>query len=445
MGCEGYAEVGERALRGRVTTLTREERMLETIIVGAGQAGLGMSQHLCRRGVEHVVLERGRVGETWRSQRWDSFALNTPSWMNRLPGDDDGGSPPDGFQLRDAFVDRLERYAEHHRLPVRTGVTVTAVDPLPAGGGFAAHVDGWTDHGLRARTVVVAAGLQNAAAVPSFAAGLPRDAVQLHAGEYRNPAALPPGAVLVVGSGQSGVQIVEDLLDGGRPVYLSTSRVPRLRRRHRGRDILEWLVPAGFFAMRPEQLPDPAMLSARQPTVSGVGRHGRTVSLQGLAGRGAILLGRIRSIAGDRVLLDDTVAANVRFGDESSAEAARQIDAALTARGLPLPPLEDDPADVPHPDPAALHSPPELDLDAAGIGSIVWTTGFAGDLRWLPSGAFDERGAPIHEGGVSPISGLYHLGFPWLVTRGSGLIHGIDEDAAAITEHLTDTLAAAGR
>jgi len=416
--------------------------MEDALVVGAGPAGLAASWHLGRRGVQHVALERGRIGETWRTQRWDSFALNTPTWMSRLPGRGGDPGPSDGFVPRDAWIAHLDDYARRSALPVRTGAEVASLASRPDG-TFAVRLGGASRETLVARCVVVASGAQLVPRIPALAAGLPPGVLQLHTAAYRNAGGLPPGAVLVVGSAQSGGQVAEDLLDAGRTVYLSTSRVARIRRRTRGRDTLEWLVPAGFFDQPVASLADPALQFAAQPITSGVGRFGHTLSLQWLAERGARLLGRLHGVDGGHLQLGDDLGANIEFADEQSAAANRQVAEGIAARGLDaiLPPLEDDPADRPHPAPETVHGPTTLDLERAGIGTVIWATGVAGRFDWLPPSLLDERGTPRHEEGCTPVPGLYVLGLPWLRSRGSGIVYGMDRDAAAITDRVTERLA----
>jgi putative flavoprotein involved in K+ transport len=415
--------------------------MEDAIVVGAGPAGLAASWHLRRRGVSHLVLERGRVGETWRSQRWDSFTLNTPTWMSCLPGGPAPG-PPDGFLPRDAWIAHLDDHARSFELPVLTEAEVTGLEARP-GGTFEVRVGGPEPETIAARCVVVASGAQREPRTPALASDLPDGVAHLHTVAYRNPAQLPAGAVLVVGSAQSGGQIAEDLLAAGRTVHLSTSRVPRVRRRTRGTDTLELLLSVGFFDQPVAALPDPAQQFAPQPITSGVGRFGHTLSLQWLEERGARLLGRLRGIQRGRLLFDDDLGGNIAFADEHSAMVNRQVAAALAARGLgaTLPPLEDDPADRPHPAPESVHAPTELDLERAGIGTVIWATGVEGRFDWLPSGLLDERGWPRHEDGAMALPGLFVLGLPWLRNRGSGVVYGMDRDAAAIVDRLVEHLA----
>ena len=316
------------------------------IVIGAGQAGLAASYHLTQSGIDHVVLERGRIGETWRSQRWDTFVLNTPGWLSHVRPVDhhDGEGRDDGFLSAAAFALRLESFAAEHRAPVRAGVTVTRIEPLGRpGSGFRVSIesaDGPDE--LTGRAVVVATGIQNVPRIPSIAAAFPPWLAQLTAADYRRPSDLPVGAVLVVGGAQSGVQIAEDLLAAGRAVYLCTSRVGRLRRRYRGRDMIARLFDAGFYDMTPAQLPDQAMRSWPIPQTSGVGPLGHTVSLQSLAQQGATLLGRPTEVAGDRMSFDNTVGANVAFGDRISHDLKGLVDDHIRRAGVDLPPVEED-------------------------------------------------------------------------------------------------------
>jgi putative flavoprotein involved in K+ transport len=416
--------------------------MIEAIVIGAGQAGLAASYHMARRGIEHLVLERGRVGETWRSQRWTSFVLNTPNRMSLLPGESGDPATDDEFLLRDAFVAHLQAYADRQQLPIRTGSTVIRVSPTPDG---AFTVTARTDDGpedLRARTTVVASGGQRVPRIPAIARDLPAWVRQLAAADYREPGGLPAGAVLVVGSGQTGVQVVEDLLAAGRTVYLCTSAVGRFPRRYRDRDILDWLSRIGAFDIPIERLPDPSVRLLANPTLSGVGPGGHTVSLQGLAAQGAILLGRPVEASGARLALTPTVGANVAVGDRVSTETKLQIDDWLRAQAAPLPPIgPDDAADRPHPDPLSISSPGELDLESAGVTSVIWTTGFRGDFGYLPGSILDPAGQLVQAHGATTVPGLFCLGLPWMIRRRSGLISGVDGDAAAVVDRLAEHLA----
>jgi putative flavoprotein involved in K+ transport len=385
--------------------------VIDATVVGAGPAGLAASAALAARGVEHVVLEQGRVAATWRSQRWDSFRLNTAGWMNQMLGP----QPRDAYATGQEVVRRLERLAAGS--PVREGVRVARL---------AATGDGWsltTDDGeVRARAVVVASGDQNLPRVPELAHRLPGRVAQLHTADYRSPGQLPGGAVLVVGSAQSGCQIAEDLLGGGRRVILATSPVGRVPFRHRGRDTLEWLVEAGFMDQRPRDLPDPSVMRAAQPIIA----PGRGLSLPALARAGATLAGRPVAVDGDRVAFDGSLAANVAAGDAFAARARAMVDELIGRRGLEAPPAEPDEHDTP----VDLDPPAVLDLRAKEVGAVVWCTGFGGDFSWLDPALVDAVGEPRHADGAAPARGLWYLGLRWLRRRCSSILLGFPGDAA---------------
>jgi putative flavoprotein involved in K+ transport len=384
---------------------------IDCAVVGGGPAGLATSVALTGRGVDHLVLERDRVGATWRDQRWDSFRLNTAGWMNTMLD----GQEHYAYAPRREIVERLERIAAG--CPVREGVRVERL--APAG-------DGWSlatgDGELRARTVVVATGDQNVPRVPALAAQLPGRVAQLHAATYRSPAQLPDGAVLVVGTAQSGCQIAEDLLAGGRRIVLATSPAGRVPFRHRGRDILEWLIEAGFMDQRPQDLPDPAMMKAPMPIIA----PGHGLSLPALARAGATLTGRTVAVDGERVSFDDSAAANVAAGDAFAARARAMADGVISRRGLDAPPAEPDEHDLP----VQLDPPAALDLRADGVGGVVWCTGFTGDFSWLEAALVGPGGLPRHSDGVAPAPGLWYLGLRWMRRRGSSILYGFPGDAA---------------
>ncbi len=408
--------------------------MLEAVIVGAGQAGLGVSRELAVRGVDHVLLERGRVAETWRSQRWASFVLNTPVWMNGLPGSPEAEQDRDAFPTGSEYIEQLERYTRSQGLPVleNHGVVEVAV----RSGVFAVKTPADI---YRARNLIVANGIQNVPRIPSFGDNLTGSVEQLHTADYRSPDALEPGGVLVVGSGQSGCQIAEELLEAGRRVFVATSRVGRLPRRYRGRDSLDWLCAMGFYDRSAESF-DESERSAPIPIVTGV-RGGHTLSLHQLARDGAVLLGHLRDASRTKVSVAADLADNVRFGDEFAAKTRRTIDDYIERQGIDAPPAVDDPVESPEPglgvDPRS-----ELDVHAEGIGTVIWATGFGGDFNWLPSALKDGNGVPAHTNGIGRTAGLYVLGFPWLSRRKSGIVHGIAEDASRIATHLSASRAA---
>ncbi|GAC1695080.1 MAG: NAD(P)/FAD-dependent oxidoreductase [Candidatus Limnocylindrales bacterium] len=401
--------------------------MLDLVIVGAGHAGLAASQVAATAGLEHLVLERGEVGQSWRTQRWDSFTMNTPNAMNPLPGSPYRGSAPEGFESRSAWIGRLDRYVAEQTLPVRTRTTVTSVEQQD--GGFVITTD--QDH-HRARAVIVASGISNAPNVPATAAAMDRRIEAVPTASYRNPGELPPGAVLVVGSAQSGIQIAEDLAEAGRDVFLSTGKVARSPRRLRGRDTLTWLCETGWMDQRVADVPDPAMRRSANPQISGVGPLGHTVSLQGLAARGVTLLGRFESADGSRARFAPDLAQNVAFADIGSKRLREHIDEHIARRGIVAPESDPDPADTPVAEPSSFHAQTEVDLFDRGIRSVIFSTGFSADFSWLRVPALDERGGPRHEDGRSPVAGVWFIGFPWLRARKSGNVWGTYEDAFAI-------------
>jgi putative flavoprotein involved in K+ transport len=416
---------------------------LDTVIVGAGQAGLGVSYFLQQDGRRHVVLERGRIGETWLSQRWDSFKLNTPNFMNALPGLPYDGLEPDGFWSRDEYVRYLRGYVGHWHLPVRTGITVVSVEQAQGREGFivTTKTGGQAEESMTSRSIVIASGMLQTPKVPGVRSRLPHDILQLHTADYQSPTALPPGAVLVVGGAQSGIQIAEELLLSGRTVYLGTSRVGRVPRRYRARDILEWWIDMKFLDVTYASLEDKSISRAPQPQASGIGRYGHTVSLQHLARQGAVVLGRLLDVNAGTVVLGDDAAANVHFADEFSQRQKNNIDAYLTQAGIPRPPLEDDPADAPDTQCACASPLRQLDLSRAKVSTVIWATGFTADFSWIHLPVVDAERKPLHQRGVSPVRGLYFIGFPWLHSRKSGIIYGIQQDAQYVAAAIGGQLA----
>ena len=396
--------------------------LIDCVVVGAGPAGLATSAALAARGVEHVVLERGRVGESWRTQRWDSFRLNTPGWMNKLLGQ----QPPDAYATGVEVVQRLEQLAAD--CPIREGVPVARL--ASASDGYALA----TGQGnIRARTVVVATGDQNLPRIPALAGSFPDRVAHYHTADYRGPDQLPDGAVLVVGSAQSGCQITEDLLAGGRRVVLATSPVGRVPFWHRGRESIDWLVEAGFMDQRPGDLPDPSVIHAAMPILA----PGRGLSLQALARAGATLVGRPVAVDGERVSFDGSAKANVAAGDAFAARMRAMIDQIIRRRGVDAPPAEPDDHDTP----IDLDPPSSLDLRAGQVASVVWCTGFSGDFSWLDPALVDGNGQPRHQDTAATAPGLWYIGLRWLTRRRSSIFHGFPDDAATIADavrtHLT--------
>ena len=404
--------------------------------MGAGHAGLAMSHHLSRLGRASIVLERGRVAERWRSERWDSLMFQFPNWSLRLPGQTYDGDDPDGFASREQVIAFIERYREATEAPVRTGVSVTALRPSSHGDALALDT---TLGPLEADNVVVATGPYQEPIIPAASADLPERVLQLHSSRYRNPDRLPAGAVLVVGSGASGGQIVEDLLAAGRAVYLSVGRHRRFPRRYRGRDMFWWMEQLGALDQTLEERPE-----ARErpnPLVTGVG-GGHEIDLRRYRAGGVVLLGRLRGIAGARVQLADDAEALLAAGDDNVATFTHAVDAYIARSGL------DAPNEPPAPSTRREPVPPiaELDLDSACITAVIWATGFRRAFGWIGLPVLDARGEPIHRRGVTSWPGVYFLGLPWLHTLRSSVLCGVGDDAQHLAQHIASRAAApAGR
>ena len=408
--------------------------MENVVIIGAGQAGLGVSYYLKRSGVGHIVLERSRIGESWRSQRWDSFSFNTPNAMTVMPGCNYTGAEPDGFMSNHAFVNVLETLAEDNELPVFTDTPVISLSPLS--GLYEVRTP---ERMIDARCVVIASGSQNCPKVPALASSLPRDITQIHAAAYRAASSLPTGAVLVVGSGSSGGQIAEDLLEAGRTVFLATSQVPSFPRRYRGRDIITWFNETGRLAERLETLTPSATLMP-QPLLSGA-QGGHTLTLRSLHHRGAILLGRLLSVDRGRLQFDASLADSLAFGDATLAQAKQNIDAYIFSRGLSAPPAEPDPTET-HLTNVRDNDLGErtIDIISAGISIVIWCTGFRTDFGWIHLPIFHMANQPKHLRGVTECKGVYITGLQWLSSRRSGLVAGVQNDAQHIASHIVETL-----
>jgi len=406
---------------------------VDTVVVGAGQAGLAVSYYLRAFGVEHVVLERGRAGESWRSARWDSFTLVTPNWMNRLPGYDVAGGAARQFLPRDAVVSLLDGFA--CGLPVHIGTEVLSVEACARG------YDVVTAGGrMTTRALVVASGGQRRPVIPHLAFALPADIHQSDAGHYRNPGALPPGAVLVVGSGQSGMQIATDLAAAGRKVLLATSRVPRVPRRYRGRDVHEWGVELGLYDQPAEAVTDLAEFRRPHPMLSGA-HGGQTLAYQQLARDGVRLLGRLADVEGYTLRFGPDLPQNARYADEAAEQFRRTVDEYVARAGIAALPPDTDPTE--RPEPAFREAPAALDARKEQISTVLWCTGFGPDTGWLRVPVRRPDGTIEHARGVTAFPGLYVAGHPWLTTRGSGLLYGVAADATRIAQHIA--MAALGR
>ena len=393
--------------------------MSEVVVIGGGQAGLAVSHELSRTGVEHVVLEKGRVGQTWRGM-WDSFCLVTPNWTLQLPGHHYAGADPDGFLPRDAIVGYLEDYAASFRPRLREGVEVTSLER----GASSRFLLRTTIGDLEADRVVLATGAYQRPHRPAGADAFPSNMLVLDAERYSNPRALPPGPVLIVGAGQTGCQLAEEARESGRDVFLAGGRAPWLPRRIGGKDVVQWMVDTGFMEAPPSSLPSPAARLLSNPQASGHGR-GHDLNYRTLRAAGVQLLGHLTRVASGRAQFAPDLAQSVAFGDQRFADFCKLVEQFCVARGVPTPAFE-------VPEPFVADAPDSIPL--AGLGAVILTSGFRPDYsRWVRFPAFDEMGFPIQEDGASQtVPGLYFVGVHFLRKRKSSLLLGVGEDATVV-------------
>jgi putative flavoprotein involved in K+ transport len=400
---------------------------VETLVVGGGQAGLAMSEHLSNRGVPHLVLERHRIAERWRSERWDSLVANGPAWHDRFPEMEFSDIDPDAFAPKEMVANYFVAYAEKIAAPVRCGVEVKDVRRNFGRPGFRVE----TSEGvIEATNVVAATGPFQRPVIPAI---VPEDAgiMQIHSNAYRNPDQLPEGAVLVVGAGSSGVQIADELLRAGKHIYLSVGPHDRPPRSYRGRDYVWWLGVLGKW----DAVSDESGME--HVTISVSGAHGgHTVDFRRLAARGMTLVGLTKSFKDGVLNFAPDLADNLAQGDTNYLSVLDEADAFVARNGFDLP--EESDARKTEPVPHCVTDPTlELNLAGAGVTSIVWATGFAVDFSWLKVDAFDEEGSPKHWRGVSAEPGIYFLGLPWLSRRGSSFIWGVWHDAKYLADHIS--------
>jgi putative flavoprotein involved in K+ transport len=404
-------------------------QQIETVIVGGGQAGLAVSYYLQQQHHEHIVLEQAaQAGNPWRNERWDSFTLLTPNWTIRMPGAEYRGDDPHGFMPRAEVVAYFERYVEQFGLPVRYGVRVTAVEPLPGAKGYRVTT---SSDSYQAANVVMATGLFQRPKTPAFSANLSPAITQLHSSQYRNPQALPRGAVLVAGSAQSGCQIAEELYQSGRTVYLCLGSAGRAPRRYRGKDTFEWLLLTGFFDRTVDKLPSPRAKFAGNPHISGT-NGGHTINLHQFARDGVKLLGRIVGAQDDQIALAPDLKESLAKADKFEADIVKLIDGYVEKNGLDapqetLPELRDG---------YAVEEVRQLDLKAAGVSTVIWAMGYTFDFGLVKLPVADEDGYPIQQRGVTRHPGLYFVGLHWLYKYKSGLLVGVGEDAEYVASRI---------
>jgi putative flavoprotein involved in K+ transport len=411
------------------------DNVLDVVVIGGGHAGLSISHNLTRLNFRHLVLEKGRIGDSWRNQRWDSFRLNTPNNVNLLPGVESCILPEDGFCSAQEFVSWLENYRERFDLPVRENCRVLSLTRTQGSSEFTIVVD---NNGkiekYCSKQVVIASGGQNKKIIPAFSGNIASGITQLHTCDYRNGALLPEGAVLMIGCAQSGIQIAEDLIDHGKRVYVSSCPVGRFPRRYRGKDIVHWLLLTGFFDQHISTVTDEQIFLSRQPQISGTGLLGHTLSLQSLAKKGLTILGKTDTAKGRTIFLQSNAAAHIKYADEFSEKVKAMVDKYIELKQLSAPPPETDPADYPDFEAESATNISKLELKENNIKTIIWATGYTGDFSYIKLPVFNSAGIPEHCEGVSAIGGLFFLGLPWLRKRKSGIITGIKEDSEFIAE-----------
>ena len=410
--------------------------MRDVVIIGAGQAGLGLSYCLTQQGVDHVILEKGEIGRAWREDRWDSFCLVTPNWTITLPGAEYDGDNPEGFMYRDDFVRHLEAWAKSFDAPIQSYTEVLSVAKTDA--GFKLET---TAGLLESQRVVLSCATYQHPRMPGFAAALDPEIQQVHAAGYRAPAELPAGGVLVVGSGQSGCQIAEELIRAGRKTALAVGDTGRLPRRYRGRDCIDWQNDIGLLDRTPDMLDSPAHRFRGDPHLSGA-RGGHTLSLHTLQTDGVTLLGRIEDVRGGKILaLKNTLVASVANADAFAQNFFKMVDDYIAENGITAPPPAPSDFDGEPPASAAVNNgPAEYSLAAEGITTVIWATGFQYDFSWVQPLPLDQFGYPeTNSDGATAVPGLYCMGLNWAPKRKSGIIYGVAEDATRLAQHLANS------
>ena len=401
---------------------------IDTVIIGGGHAGLTMSHFLSHAGREHVILERGRVGERWRSERWDSFCFQFPNWTIELPGYKYQCDDPEAFAPGTEVVRFIEDYAAFIKAPARCGVEVSR---LARSEGSSRYLLSTNNGAIESANVVIATGPYQVPVMPAMSCDIPKNTFQVHSNSYRNPAQLPAGAVLVVGSGASGCQIADDLNQSGRQVYLSVGRHSRRPRRYRSKDYAYWVSALGTT----EQIVDtvPAQLRKGSEILLTGANGGYDVDLRAMAVRGVVLLGHLQGINDSVLILADDLAQNLARGDEALGNFKRAVDDYIKKNGLECP-AEREPAvksEVPS-------SVSRLNLKESGVSAIIWATGFRCNFEWVKLPIFDDAGDPVHRRGVTRLPGLYFLGLRWLYKRKSAFLRCASgaEDAAYLAEQI---------
>jgi putative flavoprotein involved in K+ transport len=405
---------------------------VNTVVIGAGHAGIAMSYWLTKLGVEHQVLERGKLGQRWRSERWDSLTLLTPNWATQLPGFEYSGSDPDGFDSRDEYISYLEKYAAHFGAPIQDDTEVESLERAETNGGYLLR----TSKGdVETSNVIIATGPFHDPHIPSSSGRISSSVVQRHTSQYRSPGQLPDGSVLVIGGGNSGFQIAEELLRAGRRVFLSVGRLRGAPRRYRGKDIIWWFVKLGVLDRTVEDLPSPDTQNVPPPLLSGVS-GGHELNPRRFAEGGGVFLGRFIDAQGQSLEFSPDVNESLSKACEAYSGFMDAIDHYIEAQGLDAP-WEDREQALAQFTPAEIKEPiTTLDVEHDNIRSIVWATGFDSSYRWVKLPVFDGSGRPEHSGGATACEGVYFLGLRWLRKYKSFFIYGVGEDAELIARKI---------
>ena len=399
---------------------------IDIAVIGAGQAGLATSWYLSQAGADHVVFDSGRIAETWRSRRWDSFCLVTPNQAVKLPGAAYQGPDPDGFMSLAELIAFFETWRDSFRPPVREMSHVSALE-AESDGRFLLSLG---DKRIRARTVVVASGSYHKAHRPAGADTLPSKLHQVLAEDYGSPAKLPPGGVLIIGSGQTGCQLAEELHESGRKVFLACGRCPWIPRRLAGHDLVWWMIESGFVDRTPDKLPSPAARLIGNPQATGHG-GGHDLHFRTLHAMGVELLGRFMGADGSTLRFADDLAASVDFGDARWADVRAFIDACCAREGMPQPVYD-------IPPPMRIKTRAELDVAREGIGSIIWSSGYRPEYGWVKFPIFDDMGFPIQTDGRTRVPGLYFMGVHFMRKLKSSILHGVGEDAEIVARQIVE-------
>lgn len=400
---------------------------IDTVIVGGGQAGLAVSYYLSQEGRDHVVLERAQeVANAWRNQRWDSFTLVTPNFQVQMPGAEYSGDDPYGFMSLTEVVDYFDHYVERFRLPVHCGVEVFRVEKTGE-----KYVVLTSEANYEANNVIIATGLYQSPKIPRFSVEIPRSVRQLHSMEYKNPSTLPDGAVLVVGTGQSGAQIAQELYQSGRKVYLSIGSAGRVPRRYRGKDINDWFTRIGLFDTRTEELKSAKDKFQPHPQISGK-NGGQSLNLHQFARDGVTLLGHVRGAHEGQLVVAPDLKKTLAAVDQFEIDVLKKIDDYISSVGLAAP-IENIPRLL---DGYKQQELSDLNIQALGVSTVLWATGYAFDFSLVKLPVMDSDGYPIQKRGVTRYPGLHFLGLPWLYNRRSGILFGVGDDAAFLAAHI---------